>query len=319
MTIIENPWIVMSNGSQRRASMIHDIYWIREEIEGKYGLKISLNFLLEDGDLDISSIKLKNIEVFENKTSKKTHLYLLLKDQSAYELFYQLCNDLIIKAETTKNEQGIIKILINRLNRWKNLLVNNYDKSVPLETQMGLFSELDTLLNYVSSKLPIEEAVCSWGGPDADRQDFILENLALEVKSHRSGKSECVTISNLHQLYSTKENFILRVYSLDKNENGITIEDLIQEIKKLLLINEAYKEIDLLEQKINQYGYFDSIHQKYLTTFKVDKVSIYNVTKEFPKLIVDDIPGEIINLKYQIDLAKCKNFLLDEELSKGMM
>lgn len=319
MTIIENPWIVMSSGSQRRASMIHDIYWIREEIEGKYGLKISLNFLLEESDLDIGSIKLKNIEVFENKTSKKTQFYLLLKDQPAYELFYQLCSDLIIKAEAIENERALVKVIFNRLNRWKNLLVNDFEKSVPLEIQMGLFSELDTLLNYVSSKQSIEDAVCSWGGPDADRQDFILENLALEVKSHKSGKSECITISNLNQLFSTKVNFLLRVYSLDKNENGITIEDLIQEIKKLLLINDSYKEIDLLEQKVNQYGYFDSIHQKDLITFKIDKISMYNISNEFPKLVVDDIPKEIINLKYQIDLAKCKKFLVDEDLSKGMM
>jgi len=313
MTIKDNPWELMNNGSQRRASLVHDIYWIKEEIKGQYGMKISMSSS-SVSKLNLKDIKLKNIDIIENKSGGEIDCYLVLKDQSAYELFYSLCNDLIIEAGKNQDKKLLITIIINRLKKWKNLFANNYNEKLSMENQMGLFSELDTLLNYVAKKYSIKEAIHTWKGPELDKQDFILENLALEVKSHKSGKTESITISSPYQLYSTKPEFFLRVYSLDNQENGLSIEHLLRKIRKILRENNLYNEINMLELKVNQYGYFDVIHEKQLLTFKIDKISIYNVDNKFPKISVNEIPEEIINLKYQIDLVKCKDFLINEDL-----
>lgn len=309
--MIKNPWKDMSRGSQRRASLVHDAYWIKEELEGNYGLKLSLKRVEES--LEIKNLKLKNIDIFENKYDEKVDLYLVLNNLSEHDIFHSLCLDLITECENYNEEVEIYIVVFNRLTRWKNLLLNNKDKSLPMEIQMGLFSELDALLNIASAEtISLKEAILSWGGPDSDKQDFILDNLALEIKSHKTGKNEVIHVSSPQQLFSSKKRLVLRVYSLDIRENGDTIENLIQQIKRELKSNHLYNEMYVFEQKINQYGYKDNLHMDNLYKFNIDKISNFDVKSDFPRVKIEDIPKGIINMKYQLNLNSCKEYLIND-------
>lgn len=309
--MIKNPWKDMARGSQRRASLYHDIYWIKEEMEGNYGLKLSLKNSEEN--LKIKELKLKNIDIFENKNEDKTDLYLMLNSLYDYDIFNSLCMDLIEECENYSEKVEIYVVVFNRLTRWKNLLLNNKEKSLPIELQMGLFSELDTLLSIVlTKKTSLKEAVLSWGGPDSDKQDFILDKLALEVKSHKTGKNEVIHVSSPQQLFSSKNRLVLRVYSLDIKENGDTVENLIQQIKHELKNNNLFNEMYIFEQKIVQYGYKDDFHKDTLYKFHIDKISNFDVRNDFPRVDLESIPSGIINMKYQLNLNNCKDYLIDD-------
>lgn len=306
--MIDNPWEDMSWSSKRRASMPHDIYWIREEIRGDYGLKISFkqtNAL----KIKVEEIKFRNIEFIRaHRKGNQVEWYLLLKEQGEWEIFLKLCNDLIDQVERIQKEETMITVIINRLKRWQKLLMNRASNQLSPEIQMGLFSELHSLFYHVSQHTTLKEAIHSWGGPDSDIQDFVFGERALEVKSHRSNRGEFVTISNPYQLYSVKKHFNLIVYALSRTDNGQTISDLVDMIKTELEKEMLLREIDLLDYKTAQYGYFDMVHKFKLINFHIDKITSYELSETFPKVSIEDIPEGVTNLKYQIDLTKCEKY-----------
>lgn len=316
--MIKNPWEDMPLGSRRRASIPHDIFWVREELRGDFGLKISLNHIT-DSQINVEEMKFRNIEFIKaTQSNEKIEWYLLLKETEEWELFLKLCNDLIEQVENVEKEETALNVIVNRLRRWQKLLMNKAGNQLSLEVQMGLFTELHTLLNQVSKYTTVKEAVHSWGGPELDIQDFIFGERALEVKSHKASRGEFITISSPYQLYSVKKSFNLIVYALSTNESGETIADLINSIKNELEKEMLGNEMDLLDLKTAQYGYFDLIHKDNLLNFHIDRVSAYEVNDTFPKIKIEDVPEGILNLKYQVDLTKCEEYKVDiESLFEG--
>lgn len=311
--MIENLWEEMSIGSKRRASFPHDIYWIREELRGEYGLKISLK-QTKALKIKVEDIKFRNIEFLKaRRKGNEEEWYLLLKEQGEWEIFLKLCNDLIDQVDSIQKEETVITVIINRLKRWQKLLINSVPNQLSPEIQMGLFSELHSLLHHVTQLTTLKEAIHSWGGPESDIQDFVFAERALEVKSHRSNRGEFVTISNPYQLYSVKKHFNLIVYALSRTEQGQTISDLVDLIKTELEKEMLLKEIDLLDHKTAQYGYFDLVHKDKLINFHIDKITSYELSETFPRVSIEHIPVGVRNLKYQIDLTKCEQYKVSTE------
>lgn len=303
----------MPLGSKRRASMPHDIFWIREELRGEFGLKISLT-RIDASKIKVEEIKFRNIEFLKaSRSMGEIEWYLLLKEPEEWELFLKLCMDLIEQVENVEKEETALLIIVNRLRRWQKLLMNRADNQLSLEIQMGLFSELHSLLCHVSQYITLKEAIHAWGGPESDIQDFMFGERALEIKSHKATRGEFITISSPYQLYSVKKHFNLIVYAMSATEQGQTISDLIAMIKDELRKEMLLNELELLDLKTAQYGYFDLIHKDNLINFHIDKITTYEVTDAFPKLNVNEISEGVVNLKYQIDLTKCEEYKVNIE------
>ncbi len=71
--------------------------------------------------MKIKELKLKNIDIFENKNEDKTDLYLMLNSLYDYDIFNSLCMDLIEECENYSEKVEIYVVVFNRLTRWKNL------------------------------------------------------------------------------------------------------------------------------------------------------------------------------------------------------
>ena len=311
--MINNPWEEMPLGSKRRASIPHDIFWIKEELKGEFGLKISLK-KIDASKIKVEEIKFRNIEFLKVSGDKDNiEWYLLLKEPEEWELFLKLCNDLVEQVENVEKEETALNVIVNRLRRWQKLLMNKAENQLSLEVQMGLFTELHSLLNYVSLCTSLREAIHSWGGPESDIQDFIFGERALEIKSHKATRGEFITVSSPYQLYSVKKHFNLIVYALSTSEQGQTISDIISTIKVKLRKNMLLNELELLDLKTAQYGYFDLIHKDNLINFHIDKITAYEVKDNFPKLNIEVIPVGVVNLKYQIDLTRCEEYKVNIE------
>lgn len=311
--MINNPWEDMPLGSKRRASIPHDIFWIKEELKGDFGLKISLK-QIDVSKIKVEEIKFRNIEFLKAPGDKdEIEWYLLLKEPEEWELFLKLCNDLIEQVENIKRGDTALNVIVNRLRRWQKLLMNRADNQLSFEIQMGLFTELYSLFHHVAQYTTLREAIHSWGGPESDIQDFMFGESALEIKSHKATRGEFITISSPYQLYSTKKHFNLIVYALSKTEKGQTISDLIAMIKSELKKKMFLNELELLDLKTAQYGYFDLIHKESLINFHIDKITAYEVANDFPKLNIQAIPTGVVNLKYQIDLTKCEEYKVEIE------
>jgi hypothetical protein len=183
--INENPWKNISYDSQRRADINKDIYWVKEP-KGDYGICIEIQ---DENDIEINDIKLKDIEVLKGLHTLKGTLqwFLMLRNIEEWQIFKVLCEDLISVASIAKNEKNMVATMEIRLRRWQNLLKQKRYLNLPLEVQMGLFTELECLKNTITPKIGLNR-FAKLGWPESDKQDFLIDASAIEVKSYRTSK-----------------------------------------------------------------------------------------------------------------------------------
>lgn len=301
-----NPWAAMSVSSQRRIDFEtqHNLFWVKD-FNGNYG------FCLQSKNgftIDENTIKLRGISVLKRNTNKNiVELFLILNKQEEWEIFLALCEDLVTATKKYDSDIKMITAVENRLNRWQQLLKQERNQELTIEKQMGLFSELLCLWDFVAKKAGIKQAISSWGGPESDKQDFLLDDAVIEVKSHRTSKGDFAHISSYQQLNSEKDPLYLFSYALTSSENGLSIEDISRSIRELL-IGESIETIDLFERKLIEYGFIPELIKEPLQKFILDKLKVFYVSETFPKISIKDIKPQIATVKYIIDLSQCNEF-----------
>lgn len=298
-----NPWQDMSESTQRRidSKIKHDLFWITD-IQGRYGFYIKNDKIFDNVD---SHVNLRGI-VHKKRNSSDGHgeLFLILNDKEDWQIFYILCMDLVSVAENYTVCDKMIYAVESRLIRWKQLLKSENLPKMTIERQMGLFTELLCLRDIVAPKYGFKSAVSAWCGPEFDKQDFSVDDAAIEVKSYRSSKGNTVSISSTGQLYCQKEKFYLIAYALTSTENGQSIDDIVADLTNKLK-DSSYESIPKFENKVIEYGYIPEFFNDQLYKFVVDGMKAYKVSDSFPKICPDTVNPAIISVKYEIDLSKC--------------
>lgn len=297
-----NPWEKMSESSQRRIdSEQHDLFWITD-LQGNYGFCLQTKTTFSDTK---HSANLKGISILKrNSQLDYGELFLILNQKEDWQIFLALCEDLIAVSHRYTSDEKMISAVEVRLQRWQQLLKMDRNSDMTLEKQMGLFTELLTLKEIVANKFGIKSAVISWVGPDLDKQDFLLDDAIIEVKSFRTSRGAIVHISSLNQLISAKIPLFLLAFGLTRSEKGQTIKDLVFDIKKLLE-NEANNYLNMFELKLIEYGFIPVLIKNPLYNFIVDSEKVFLVSDEFPRILPKTIQNEITSVKYSIDLTKC--------------
>ncbi len=304
-----NPWLDMKESSQRRveSKTEHSLFWITD-LEGKYGFCLQSKNVFENIK---SPANLNGISILKrNSAYNYGELFLVLNNKEDWQIFHSLCEDLISITHKYDNDEAMINAVEVRLKRWQQLLKQDRNQDMSLERQMGLFSELLCLRDIVLPKTGVEQAITSWVGADFDKQDFLLDDAIIEVKSYRTTKSPIIHISSLQQLHSDKEPIYLLTYSLMQSDNGLSIENIVQDIEQSLE-NEPNELQNLFDNKLLEYGYIPEIVKTPFYKFIVDKTKALFVSDEFPKISPKHIKNQIIKVKYSIDLLQCSEFEID--------
>lgn len=308
-----NPWENMKKSTQRRVKedMNHDIYWIID-LEGKYGLYIKIKSI---HDNDINILKLKGLSILKRNEDENTELFIALNNNQDWEIFLTLCKDLILIGKKYNDDLTMFNVIENRLKRWQQFLLKNRSIDFSLQKQMGLFSELICLKNIIAENIGFKSAIYSWVGADFDKQDFLLDNMIIEVKSYKTSKTPIVSISSASQLYSDKQPIYLVSYGLTPANGGTSIDELVFEIEEQIE-NEPLEVFELFHNKLFEYGYMTDLDiKKY--RFIIDKNMIFHVDSNFPKITPLDIDSRISNMKYSIDLLQCQEFKIEDIKFKG--
>ncbi len=309
MTNKPNPWKDMPESTQRRikSDTLHNLFWITD-LEGKYG------FLLESKDLfdDIKlPANLKGIDLLKrNSTYGYGELFLVLNDKEDWQIFYTLCNDLVSITDEYDKDKAMIGAVEVRLKRWRQLLKQDRSNSMDLHKQMGLFSELLCLRDIVLPKHGVEQAIISWVGPDLDKQDFLLDDAIIEVKSYKTSKGQIAHISSIKQLFSDKVPLFLLTYGLTQTENGQSISDIVENINSHLK-TKSNEIKNNFEGKLLEYGYMPDIIKNPFYKFIVDKNRVFLASGDFPKIQPKFISHGITDVKYSIDLLECGDYEQD--------
>ncbi|WP_053073066.1 PD-(D/E)XK motif protein [Rossellomorea marisflavi] len=302
----ENPWNKLTQLSQIRVAKTgtHNVHWIADGANN-YGLMIQCR---QGIFTNFHRVNLKGITIEIDETTFPNKLILILKNKDDWQIFKVLCEDLISIANIYEEDIKMLNNITKRLYRWQRLLQLDLKTTLAPQVQKGLFGELKILETLISNEVGVENAINCWTGPLFNKQDFILENTALEIKTYSTSRHRAIQITSLEQLETTKDNLILIALALSEHENGETVEDLVNRIKSS--IDTSTHEI--FEDKLCKYGYIQEL-QPQLVSFIVDQTTFYDVNENFPKITPSQVSIGIEEVKYSINLNNCSEF----EIGRG--
>lgn len=299
---MNNPWENIGQGYYRRQDKDINAFYAKNE-SGEYLFIIDLEELL-DKDIELS---LKGIDLKTSKKDNSSFLTLILKNETNWEIFLQLCEDLMISAKAVESNRA--KNIHSRLVRWQTFLKNE-NHNISEEIQIGLMGELIFLNEYLSKYVSLEQAINAWVGPEKEKQDFRLKGISIEIKSFMDNKQDQVNISSVEQLNNNDNNLYLCTMGFKSSDSGETLEDYCKKIQKRIY-EECPSILSVFEDLLMSYGYY--LHCKYdnLKQLSQYKNSCYIVNNKFPKIPITIKNPAILNINYKLDLSYCKEFLVE--------
>lgn len=230
---------------------------------------------------------------------------LTSSSNSSEDMFKYIFKDIFNTIDFNGTEQNAFKALCHRYEHWQQLLSKLPDSFGRLK-QQGLLAELLVLKDSLIPNYGVETALEMWQGPKGAKQDFILPESWIEVKSTNLGKRE-IHISSLEQLDSPISDGELFVITLQESNaydaNAICLSTVIDEIESE--INDDLIAIDFKE-KLLLVGYGQNKENELY--FRVCGIENYRVNEEFPKIKRNDIPTAITKVSYTLNLEAISNF-----------
>ena len=252
----------------------------------------------------------QSIEVIQYQRSADRLWVLLLnllnRDQEA--VFIDMCYSLLVYSGHGKTEGQAFQLLQERYVQWDRLLQHGNSGLLSIEVQHGLIGELLFLKNQISIlHLTAIDAIKGWFGPEYEHQDFLYANIWYEIKTVMEA-AQTISISSIEQLSAAGEGqmILLRLCkAVEGTYNSFTLNSLVEDVMRLCSDDEEA----LLEfnDKLAKIGYLtrpeydDSV---YILKRKV----AYQITDDFPRLIREILPVEIVSAKYELSIPAIENW-----------
>lgn len=276
-------------------------YWAKDFYENKIFL-----LQLSDNTQEIKKLDdILGIKIIFEKINNIQQLSFVLTDIGNDDMFYLICNDLLEKTKNLTDEQNAIDVLLSRLDGWRKFLKSKR-KVLDKRGLIGLIAELYFLKNELFPKFGIKQSLNFWKAPIQEKQDFIVHNTAIEIKTKNTQNK--ITISSFEQLNSELENLYIYVVTITESSqnilNSINALQYIENIKREIAAQDIESLLEF-EKLLFEYGYFNNPDFEQLSFFVGEK-SIYKVENDFPK--ISSIQSGIESLTYKINLDSCKKY-----------
>jgi hypothetical protein len=235
------------------------------------------------------------------------------KEIVSVEIFEYLVGDIINYLLDSTSISKLITKLKRVLFKWQSFFTKINSKEITEQQQQGLFGELLFLFQAIKYTNQPRKVISSWFGSEKERIDFQFENIGIEIKTSSTGKPYKITISAEEQLEINNINLYLYCIMVEKsNRTGVTILDLIQDIK--MLLNDYPELLIVFNQKLFLSGIIETqLKEEILKKFIVKDSFYYSVVDDFPRITRDIIPEGVLNVKYQLSLDSCQSFQIEEE------
>jgi hypothetical protein len=145
----------------------------------------------------------------------------------------------------------------------------------------------------------------AWVGPLGASHDFIFQAISLEVKALASG-NKMAKISSAYQLECDHDLYLLGV-TIDKaSDQAKSLNQIVSETSNM--IGSTLRSTFLERVALAGYEPRDEYSEE---VYSVGGVEAWHVSNNFPRLITSELPDQILSCKYQLDLARCKDWQLD--------
>lgn len=253
------------------------------------------------------STKLINVDKHYDYSRNEWSLLFTLgsNSSSSIDMFKYIFKDILNSVDFNISEQKSLIDLCTRYEHWQQLLSRLPDSFGRLK-QQGLLAELLVLKDTLIPNYGVEKALEMWQGPKGAKQDFILPESWIEVKSTILGKRE-VHISSLEQLDSPISDGVLAIITLQESNAydmssiclSMVIDEIDSNIDNDLLLAEFKEKLLLIGYGSNQA---DEVY------FRIISMDNYSVTNDFPKIKRSDISTAITSVSYNLNLDSISEF-----------
>jgi hypothetical protein len=325
MTKIDHIWDELDNDNSFKAGLIirryssdilPEIYVALRAPEKLRCIAVYLDSVSEINLISLNKLRDIRIELNpdDNNALRNILLITLINNQHR-DIFSTLCEDLIKTVSSIKEEKTLVKVLLNRFEKWKSLFENVSSAGLSPEEQRGLFGELYFLRKWLINSVDKRNSVEAWYGPEKRNQDFQHNDWALEVKTAAGNNHQKIHISNERQLdTSNLKNLILFHLSIEvRAGSGESLISLVESLHNLLE-DDAHAEI-IFAAKLLEAGYFAQHKYIYETeSYFIRQENFYKIEKEFPRIEEKDIRKGVGDVKYSVILTSCSDYLINENI-----
>jgi hypothetical protein len=314
MTSNHNPWAdipfaVSGHFSRLRVNAEVDLalFWFRDDA-GRPGLLIEISrdisyVSLQEARISIRDISVDVIEVTEEGIRA---LVIRLEDIQNQDVFLKLCLDLIEHVKVTEQNQDTFYVICKRLKKWQSLLSGKARNLLSANEVQGLYGELYFLAEMLESNRSCESSLIQgWKGPEKNQHDFIMNDMAVEIKSVAGDQRGKVRITSEDQLDTHLGRLYLRVYFLSEVQVG---GECLNTIARRILNHLTHRENkELFELKLESARYID-IPDYDLPMFRVKDCRTYLVVDDFPRITRRTVPEGVEAVTYDLVLAGIDRF-----------
>ena len=179
-----------------------------------------------------------------------------------------------------------------------------------LKILRGTFGELASIFE-ISRRTGrcVEEICASWTGPYERPQDFTFpdDGSSWEIKTIRP-TAERIKISSPKQLDTSKRSINLAVMELKEDDEGLSLPTLVDKLREQA--SEPSTVTRYVDDGLSKLGlnlYSGLVSQ---TAFDIGRVSVYAVKPDFPRVESKDVPEDVLDLTYSLNLSRIRPFMI---------
>ena len=239
----------------------------------------------------------------------KAHFGVGLKELRFADVFTALAEDLVRRVTDAGDPDAQARAFLGQLARWKKFLAASLE-GLTEEAQRGLWGELRFLRERLLPVLGVT-AVNGWKGGERAHQDFQFGRGAVEIKTTLAKQPQVVRITSERQLDNGSwPQLLLNVVALEVRENGgETLPSMIASLRSSLTADPAARE--QFEDELLLSGYLDAHAMRYADRgYIVRSETTLHIKTGFPRLVENDLPSGVGDVKYGLAIAACAPFAL---------
>ena len=248
----------------------------------------------------------ENLEVIFDQTSSGARIGLTLTDDLLFKSFSVMCFDIAERSKNEKSLEDSFMIALNCLRDWSELFKRRGKNGLSRNEVIGLWGELYSVESILLSNVANDALVMQgWRGPNGDQRDIGLNKTRIEIKTQLATKAISIRVTSLYKLDDNGDNLKLILNRITPSEKGISLIQLTQRLFQRFESNRiAYSE---LERKLMLAGFSEEL-EICLEKFDIDERLIYEITENFPKLTLSNVPFGIKAAEYEISGAAISSF-----------
>lgn len=261
------------------------------------------------------NLKELSVQLFLDTSYQPNRLLTIqLFSDANTDIFAYLCGNLVETIERCDTEAKAIKLVLNRLEKWKTMFSKGASDGLSITEQQGLYGELMYLHKLILRGIfSYIDTLKIWVGADKAMRDFQGNGWAVEAKTISINNADQITINGERQLDETLLNK-LYLYHLSveaSRMNGQTLNEKVDELRSLFSDDKAA--LNIFNAKLMEAGYFDHHRELYRERcYKIRKESIYVIDDSFPRIKESELRDGVSNTVYSINVSTCAEYMVSE-------